>query len=489
MLRLDLQMKISEYRGIYDVVVPKNHMLRKIKETVDFDFVNPMLWHNYCEEYGRPAKEPVLMFKLLFLKKLYDLSDVEVIQTAEVNMAYKYFLDLDPEDSLVAPSLLTRFRKERLKGDNLEEMLKETVNQAVEKGIIKSRSILVDSTHSKSSTKHETPTQILRRFTKELRKELYNSQPKLAELFPEKPEITADLNEEIAYSRELLEQVMNGVNELGTSKSKKLLNRISELLNSDKIKEIQSAVDEDAKLGHKSETNSFFGYKTHLAMTDERIISAVEVTTGEAGDGEQLQSLIETSMKNGVEVNEVIGDTAYSGKENLKYAESHGITMVTKLNPIISNGNGLGKKGFVYNKDADTYQCPAGCLACHERVLRKKEEYQENDSVIYSYDVSICKKCALREGCYKDGAKSNTFSVRILSQEHSAQKEFQESDYFKERARKRYKIEAKNAELKQSHGLGVADSVGVFAMQVQSYFTAFVANTKRIVKLCEVRTV
>ena len=49
-------------------------------------------------------------------------------------------------------------------------------------------------------------------------------------------------------------------------------------------------------------------------------------------------------------------------------------------------------------------------------------------------------------------------------------------------------IEAKNAELKQAHGLEKADSVGVFAMRLQSYFTAFVANVKRIVKLSEVIT-
>ena len=35
--------------------------------------------------------------------------------------------------------------------------------------------------------------------------------------------------------------------------------------------------DTDAKVGHKSADSSFFGYKTHIAMTEERIIiTAVE---------------------------------------------------------------------------------------------------------------------------------------------------------------------------------------------------------------------
>ena len=44
-------------------------------------------------------------------------------------------------------------------------------------------------------------------------------------------------------------------------------------------------------------------------------------------------------------------------------------------------------------------------------------------------------------------------------------------------------IEEKNGELKEAHGLGRADSVGLFAMELQMNFTAFVANIKRITKL------
>ena len=67
------------------------------------------------------------MFKLLFLKKLYDLSDERLINSAQTDMAYKYFLDMKPEAPMVDPSLLTKFRKTRITEDILEEMLKETI--------------------------------------------------------------------------------------------------------------------------------------------------------------------------------------------------------------------------------------------------------------------------------------------------------------------------------------------------------------------------
>ena len=76
-----LQLSLSPYQGLYDAIIPADHLLRRIKENIDFSFVNPMLRKQYCENFGRPAKEPEMMFKLLFLKKLYDLSDEPIFKS------------------------------------------------------------------------------------------------------------------------------------------------------------------------------------------------------------------------------------------------------------------------------------------------------------------------------------------------------------------------------------------------------------------------
>ena len=135
MLRDNSQIKLSlsPYQGLYDLVVPQDNLLRKIKENIDFSFVNPMLRKQYCEHFGRPAKEPEMMFKLMFLKKVYDLSDERLISSAQTDMAYKYFLDLDPEAEMIDSSLLTKFRKTRITEDILEEMLRETIRQAIDR--------------------------------------------------------------------------------------------------------------------------------------------------------------------------------------------------------------------------------------------------------------------------------------------------------------------------------------------------------------------
>lgn len=479
MLRLDNQLRISEYESIYEIVIPKDNLLRRIKENIDFSFVNPMMKAQYCEHFGRPAKEPEMMFKLLFLKRLYDLSDEVLVDNLNYNMAFKYFAGLQPEDKTIDSSLLTKFRKTRISEDMLEEMLGETIRQAIEKGLIKSKAIIVDSTHSNSKGNPETPTQILRRLSKSLRKEIYKSQPDLAQCFPEKPTETAEIEEEIKYSKELIEALGN---HLESKAAQKLRDRVLEILESDKIKNIQSGYDDEARVGHKTTDTSFFGYKSHIAMNDERLITAIEVTPGQEPDTTKLQNLIERTQRNGIELEEVLGDRAYSSKGNIDYCEEQGIKLISRLNPIVTNGQPKDPE-FVYNKDAGTLQCPEGHLAMRCDIRQGKTGSQ---NYIYWFSIKQCKKCPRYGTCCKVGAKRKSCCVSVAGETHQKQYKFEQTDYFKERIKDRYKIEAKNAELKQAHGLDRCKYVGLNGMRLQTYFTAFVANVKRIIRLQDI---
>lgn len=362
------QMTISEHISLYDKIIPKDHFLRKLKENIDFSFVNKLVEKEYSQELGRPVKEPELMYKLLFLQTKDLLSDREVTERAKTDMAYKYFLDLNPEEDVPSYSLLSIFRNTKIKDEAiLEEMLNETVKQAIEKGIIKSNSIIVDAAHTNSKNHKKTPTQILRELSKNLRKEIYRNEPEMKESFPAKPEETATLEEEIKYTQKLVEVIKSKITDKTEEKIKKRLEKVEKMLKDEKIKEIQSAVDKDAKQGYKSEDNDFFGYKNHVAMTRERRVTALEITSGEAPDGKYLTSLVEKSKKAGIDVKEVIGDKAYSGKENLDYGEENEIKIISKINGIITNSR---KKddGFEYIKDADMMRCPAGELAIKQNL-------------------------------------------------------------------------------------------------------------------------
>ena len=132
----DKDMQLSIYSLLY-FKIPENHTLKLIKDAVDFSFINQLLEDSYCKYYGRPAKEPELMIKLLVLQYLYNLSDERVIEDASLNLAYMYFLDINPEEELPHPSLLAKFRVHKLQDVTLDEIITEIVNQCVKKGIIK----------------------------------------------------------------------------------------------------------------------------------------------------------------------------------------------------------------------------------------------------------------------------------------------------------------------------------------------------------------
>ena len=139
----DKNMQLSIYSLLY-FKIPENHMLKLIKDEVDFSFINQLLEDSYCKYYGRPAKEPELMVKLLVLQYLYNLSDVRVIEDASLNLAYMYFLDINPDEELPHPSLLAKFRVHKLQDVTLDEIITEIVNQCVKKGIIKGTGISID---------------------------------------------------------------------------------------------------------------------------------------------------------------------------------------------------------------------------------------------------------------------------------------------------------------------------------------------------------
>ena len=43
---------LSPYQGLYEVIIPRDHILRRLKENIDFSFVNPMMRKQYCENFG-----------------------------------------------------------------------------------------------------------------------------------------------------------------------------------------------------------------------------------------------------------------------------------------------------------------------------------------------------------------------------------------------------------------------------------------------------
>ncbi len=304
----------------------------------------------------------------------------------------------------------------------------------------------------------------------------------IKEQLPKKVETNGNLDKQVEYVNELIDIVSNNKTLAHVPHISEKLNMLKEV-KEDTETEVEYSKVEEAKTGHKSADSSFYGYKSHIATTPERIIVVAQITTGEVHDGKQLQTLIEKSQKAGIEEEAVIGDGAYSEKDNLEYCKENNIYNISKLSNMVLYGNSRRNNDFEYNKDAGMFVCKAGHMAV-KKTQTKGNKYNNFTKVdTYFFDVEKCKRCPHKEGCYKEGAKSKSYNVTHKKEIHKEQMEFMETEYFKDNMKERYKIEAKNGELKVAHGYGQANSCGVSGMTIQGASTLFLVNMKRIIKL------
>lgn len=482
MLSFQESLVVSPYSSLYDQLIPKDHFLRQMNELVDFGFVHEELASKYCLDNGRMAIDPIQLFKYLLLKSIYNLSDRDLVERAKFDLSFKYFLGLAPESEVISPTTLTKFRTLRLKdGQLLDLLISKTVEIALKHDLIKSQDLIIDATHTRSKYSARKPQEVLHERAKQLRKDIYQVDNSVKEQLPKRND-DDDLEKELSYCQALVACVQSIDKLLLYPKITEKINLLKEAIADDLNKLHSLGDDDDAAIGHKSADTAFLGYKTHIAMNDDRIITAAVVTSGEKSDGRYLETLYEKSVSNGMKVEAVIGDAAYSGKDNIEFSRNNKMHLVAKLNPQISNGARRAEDEFEFNKDSGMFICPEGQQAIRKARTGAKNK-AKNQLMTYYFDIEKCQRCPMSEGCYKPGTKSKTYSVSILSDLHDQQKNFQDGEYFKEKAKKRYKIEAKNSELKRRHGYDIASSSGLLGMDIQAATTIFVVNMKRIMAL------
>lgn len=132
---------------LYDQIVPAKHFLRKVNETVDFSFINELcsdVYDNLGAVGNRPY-EPALLFKILFLSFLYDVSAREMEEQINDRLSFKWFLNLAVNDSAPDHSTLTCF-VERIGADKFGKIFNGIVEQAKAKGLVHERLKIIDST-------------------------------------------------------------------------------------------------------------------------------------------------------------------------------------------------------------------------------------------------------------------------------------------------------------------------------------------------------
>lgn len=494
MLRQE-QKQMSLYSTLYNKI-PENHILKKINSVVDFSFINKLLEDSYCKNFGRPAKEPEMMCKLLFLQHLYNLSDEKVIEDSGLNLAYMYFIGVNPEEELPDKSLLSKFRTQRLGETTLDEIITEIVRQCVEKGIIQCTSSNVDATHVEANTIKKTPERLMKHLAKKIIKEYESETNNNLEEMPEVPKYKEieDHSEAKTVMKDYLETVINKVensienNGNDNAKTKKAIGKAKEIIADPKFlnqKGVRSIIDEDARVGHKSKTQDFFGYKTEFMMTtEERIITAVKTADGAYVDGTYTNELIEQTLKAGVKIEELYADKAYFRKPILDIVEE--INAKAYI-PVSESVYRIDESEFSYNKDSDEWQCSQGNITVKKKYCKYEGKNRaDREGYKYYFNLKQCKNCPKHDECAKKSARK-ILHIGLSTTEFYEISQYQKTEEFLEKYKKRASIEWKNAELKRFHGLSRARGYGLLSVSIQSKLAAIAVNLKRIAAIATLK--
>jgi transposase/curved DNA-binding protein CbpA len=482
----DKNAQLSIYSILYSRI-PENHILKLINNAVDFSFINTLLEKSYCKYYGRPAKEPEMMAKLLMLQYLYNHSDVQVIEEASLNLAYMWFIGISPEEDLPDPSLLAKFRTHRLKETTLDDIIQEIVKQCVEKGTIKGTGISVDATHTKANTIKKVPERVMKHLAKNIFKNLEEEKGLVPEQvdknIPNYKEITDhNLAKQTMknYLEKVIEDIEVSVDLTAAGKTLKAIQEAREILNSPKFieqKGIRSLVDKDARVGYKSKTDSFFGYKVEFAMIpEERMITALTVEDGAYVDGTEFNELYNRTKDCGIEIKEAYGDKAYFRKSILDTLKEDEVKAYI---PVSESAYKFDDTRFTYNKDSDQWFCEMG----YSTISKKKSKKKDRDSYYYYFKKEVCMGCPKSQECLYKGKKRKILQITVNTIALYEYSKFAKTEGFLEQYKKRASHEWKNGEMKRFHGMDRARGYGLKSMRIQAKLTALAVNLKRIASI------
>lgn len=139
---------------IYETLVPGNHFLKRLDEIIDWnDLVDDLSILAKNAHGGRPRYNPVLLFKMLFLSYLFNLSDRNTSEFCTNHIPAKFFLNLPITEEAPDFTTLSVFRKEILSNHNLgkewfEDVFKKMIVKAKESGVRFGTTYSLDATHT-----------------------------------------------------------------------------------------------------------------------------------------------------------------------------------------------------------------------------------------------------------------------------------------------------------------------------------------------------
>jgi IS5 family transposase len=485
---------------VFDNLLPKKHILLDIKKEIDFSFVEEELKDLYDTKNGRPAYPPEVLFKMLFLEFYYNLSDVEVVQQCQVNILYRYFIDLSIDEEIPDDTTLVVFRK-RCGSKRFERLFNQIIETCKRKNLLSGKLKIADATAIEGDVSVPNRVNLLRQgrkivisriakvernacdnFRDYINDERLHGRPSPQEVKEEmskteefiksiKGQYGDDVDDFLGMLTELCEREENKNDKNDNNNKGESINKDE---NNDKgtqpqrlsqEKHIVSFTDTDVRFGAKSDSKKFVGYKAHIVMDESGIITSVNLLHGQESESIDLPRLLKKEQTKGIEGSAVTADSLYDSSKNREFI--HKLGMKAYIPPRRKERD---EEGFIYDPKKDTITCPYGNIA-------KSGKCRQESGTLYNFNPKICRACINKCKWYKKDR------CRLFVSDDLKLRAVDRDDYYNEALKKRKDIERKFGEAKKWHGLRRARYRGKWRVTIQVLMTFIVVNIKRMVKI------
>ena len=470
MIRENKEKQMKMEMVILENLVPENHLLRKIEKVIDFSFINEICKPYYCEDNGRPAIEPEILFRMLFIGYLYGIrSERRLVEEVKVNVAYRWFLGYDLTDKIPDASVIWQNRLRRFNGTDIpQQIFDNIVRQAMKYGLVGGRVLYSDSTHLKANAnKNKFTEREVQKETQEYIKDLNKAINEDRALHGKKP-LKFNGDEQKELDEEEKENYFDDESGAGGSAAGE----------TKKIKE--STTDPESGFMHRDGKPKGFFYLDHRTVDSKaNIITDVFVTPGNVNDVKPYLGRLKAQIeKFKFEVEKVGLDAGYNVSYICKYLHDMGIQAAMGKRRGVQQKGKYGKYKFVYLNEWDVYICPERNYL--EYVTTDRNGYRE-----YKCKNDRCAFCPRREECLSEKQKTKSLRRHVWEDYRDEAYVFTHTEKGKEiYARRKETVERSFADSKELFGLRYCRMRGLSKVAEQCLLTAAAQNMKKIAMCC-----
>lgn len=429
-----------------DQLVPEDHLVRKVARAVDFSFIREKVAPLYCADNGRPAIDPVVLFKMLFLGYLFGIrSERQLVREIEVNVAYRWFPGLSLKDKVPDASTLSQNRRRRFRESTIyQEIFDEIVLVAMKRRLVDGKTLYTDSTHLKANANKQ-------KFKRET---------------------------VVKSSRDYLEALELAIDEDRLEHGKTPMKPKSPEPSVKETK-VSTTDPESGYMVRDGKPKGFF-YLDHRTVDGRHsIITDTFVTAGNVHDSLPYLSRLDRQRERfGLPVEAVGLDAGYFTAAICKGVEERGIFGVISYSRPTHRDGYRHKREFKYNKQHDHYVCPAGEVLAY--VTTDRLGYRH-----YPSNPDLCEHCPLLSLCTQSANPVKLLTRHVWERS----KERIKGHRLLQRGRVIYAqrketVERSFADAKQLHGHRYAKMRGRLRVAEQCLLCAAAQNIKKIALIC-----